>query len=87
MGYSKMGIYSHKLWRQVQYLANLFWSRWVNAQTLQTRLKWTHSKPNSAPGDLILVCDSSLLRGTWPMGKILDVFPDSAGHVCLYRKG
>jgi len=76
-------LHSRKLWRQVQYLANLFWSRWVKeyAPTLQTRQRWTRSKPNLAPEGLVLVCDSSLPRGTWPMGRILDVFSDSAGHV------
>ena len=32
-----------------------------------------------------MVCDSSLPRGTWPMGRIIDVFPDSAGHVRTAR--
>ena len=55
------------------------------ALTLQVRQKWGRSKPNLTPGDLVLICDNSLPRATWPTGRILDVFPDSSGHVRTAR--
>jgi len=35
-------IYSRKQWKQVQYMANVFWSRWIREYLplLQTRSKW-----------------------------------------------
>ena len=37
-----------KIWRQIQYLSDLFWYRWRREylQTLQTRQKWSGVKPN-----------------------------------------
>ena len=64
-------LHSRKFWRQVLYLANLFWSRWVKEYplNLQVRQKWARPKPNLIPGDIVLVCDSSLPQSSWPMGK------------------
>jgi hypothetical protein len=39
-------------WRQVQYLASVFWSRWRKEflPTLQPRRKWRHEHPNLQKG-------------------------------------
>ena len=33
------------------------------------------------PGDIVLVVDATASRGSWMMGKVLDVRPDSKGLV------
>ena len=73
----------HKRWRQIQYLSDLFWHRWRREylQTLQTRQKWSGVKPNFAIGDVVLLADTASPRGKWPLGRIIQIFPDDLGHV------
>ena len=72
-----------KRWRQIQYLSDLFWHRWRREylQTLQTRQKWSGIKPNFAIGDIVLLADTAASRGKWPLGRIIQIFPDDLGHV------
>ena len=65
-------------WKQAQYLANVFWKRWIKEYlpTLQTRQKWLRLCRNFAVGDLILIVDDNAPRGHWPKGIIEQVFPD-----------
>ena len=46
--FSKPGIYSRKLWRRIQHIANEFWSRWKKEylQSLQERQKWQGRRRN-----------------------------------------
>ena len=39
------------------------------------------SNQTSRKNDLVLVTDENLPRGQWPLGRILDVFPDEDGQV------
>ena len=50
-------VYARCHWRQVQYLANLFWSRWIKEYLtiLQSRQKWLMPKRNLVVGDIVLV--------------------------------
>ena len=50
-------VYSSKRWRRVQYLANLFWKRWVKEYLpiLQKRQKWTKLNPNFIVGDVVII--------------------------------
>ena len=61
-------------WRQVQYLADLFWSRWLKEYlpTLQKRYKWTNTSPNLNVGDLVLVKQDRTSRYQWPLGLITE---------------
>lgn len=65
-------------WRQVQYFADPFWRRWLwkYLPLLQERQKWNHKKRGLAAGDIVVIMDSSAPRGSWPLGKVLEVFPD-----------
>ena len=51
-------------WRQVQYLADVFWSRWLKEYLpgLQERQRWTATTRNIAVGDLVLVKNESMPR-------------------------
>ncbi|XP_051168417.1 uncharacterized protein LOC127286146 [Leptopilina boulardi] len=71
-------------WRLVKALRDTFWNRWSRdyIHTLQQRNKWAVKKQNLQTNDLVLILDSSLLkRGSWPLGRIIKVFPGSDGLV------
>ena len=38
-------------------------------------------KPNFAIGDVVLLADTAAPRGKWPLGRIVQIFPDDLGHV------
>ena len=72
-----------KRWRQVQYLADLFWRRWLAEYlpSLQKRQKWLDSRRNLEIGDLVLVMYENTPRAQWPLGLITDTYPSSDGIV------
>ena len=73
-------IYGNKRWKQAQYLADIFWKRWIieYLPTLQVKQKWLRPRPNLAVGDLVLVVNENSSRGHWPKGI---VFLDRHGTV------
>ncbi len=79
----KDDLYSRKRWRQIQYLTNIFWKRWVREYLpgLQERQKWNRQRRNFAVGDIVLVVDQSTPRNLWPIGRIVRVYPDKKGFV------
>lgn len=72
-----------KQWKQVQVLANQFWTRWRQEYlpTLQPRQKWTVPRRNLQVGDLVLLKDKQTIRNCWPMAVINATFPGKDGHV------
>ncbi|XP_035770882.1 uncharacterized protein LOC118455573 [Neolamprologus brichardi] len=70
-------------WRQVQHLANTFWTRWRREYlgTLQSRNKWQRNHANLKVGDLVLIKDAQVRRNEWPMGLVNQIFPDKDGRV------
>ena len=81
--FSAADCYAVRRWRQAQYLANIFWRRWINEYmlTLQERQKWMTKRRNFAVGDLVLVASDNLSRGQWPLGRIMETCPDRHGIV------
>ena len=75
--------YNRKKWRQAQLLANHYWKRWLREYlpSLQERGKWNQPQRNVQVNDLVLIADDNLPRNTWPMGRIVDVFPGNDGLV------
>ena len=69
-------------WRQAQYLTDLFWKRWLKEYlpTLRERQKWLQTQKNLKTGDLVLV-SMDTARGDWPLGRIVNTYPDSSGLV------
>lgn len=63
-------------WKQVQYLAEEFWSRWRKEYLhhLQTRQKWTDVQRNIVEGNIVLLRDKELHRNHWPVGIIEKTF-------------
>ena len=76
-------VYSRKYWRRVQHISNEFWSRWRKEflATLQDRQKWLSSKRNAVIGDVVLLKEANVERNRWPMGKIIETYPDKDGFV------
>ena len=82
--FRKEDIYIRRRWKQVQYLADQFWVRWIREYLpiLQTRNKWQQTRRNFAKGDLVLVEDNPLTpRNNWPIGLVMDVYPANDGTV------
>ena len=81
--FQRNDVYMRRRWRRVQYLANLFWSRWRKEylHTLQIRSKWLKPKPNLQVNDIVLLCDESIPRNIWPMGRVVKVEQDSKNLV------
>lgn len=76
-------MYVKRRWRQIQYISDLFWKRWVREYLplLQERQKWNQKKRSLVAGDVVVIMDPSAPRGSWPLGKVLEVFPDKSGLV------
>ena len=75
--------YSSRRWRQVQYMANLFWKRWVREYLalLQERQKWFRPQRNFKVDDIVLIVDDRAPRGSWPLGRITQTISDRFGKV------
>ena len=63
-------------WRQVQYLADVFWKRWTSEYVplLQSRQKWVKDRPNMKKGELVILTDELSVRGQWPLGLVVDTY-------------
>ena len=83
----KQDLYVKRRWRQVQYIADLFWKRWVQEYLplLQERQKWNQKRRSLVPGDIVVVADSAAPRGSWLLGRVLETFPDKKGLVRSVR--
>jgi len=81
--FEKSDLYTKRRWRQVQFLSDLFWHRWIREYLplLQERQRWSKDKRSFIIGDIVIVADSTAPRGSWLLGKVLQTFPDSQGLV------
>lgn len=81
--FQKSDAYSRRRWKQVQYLADIFWKRWVREYlpTLQARQKWLRIKRNYMCGDVVLIADPTAPRASWMLGRIINTKKDSKGVV------
>lgn len=79
----KEDLYCRKRWRRVQYLANLFWTRWRNEflSTLQSRQKWHRPQANLQIGDIVLLVDDAAPRCQWSKAVVSHVHPGDDGLV------
>jgi hypothetical protein len=75
--------YARRRWRQVQYLADVFWKRWTQEYLpmLQRRQKWINPQRNLQKGDIVLIVDHNAPRNSWPMGRVQEVHQDKNGLV------
>lgn len=74
-------------WKQVALLVASFWKRWQNEylHTLQTRNKWTRPEANVAVDDLVILRTPNVPPVTWPLARIVEVFPGKDGRVRVVK--
>ena len=80
-------VYAHRRWKQVQYMSDLFWKRWVKEYLpqLQERQKWTGERRNLNVGDLILIMDSTAPQNSCLIWRVIQTFPERQGFVRQVR--
>ena len=81
--FQREDVYMRRRWRRVQYLANLFWSRWRNEYMLlqQPRQKWTKQCRSLQKGDIVLIKDDTAPRCDWQLGLVEETEKDKSGDV------
>ena len=81
--FQRADLYLRKRWKQVQYLVEIFWTRWKREylNTLQMRKKWNRPQRSFEIGDIVLVVDERTSRNLWPLAHVIDITPDSVGAV------
>ncbi len=77
--FERSDLYARRRWRQVQYIADLFWKRWVREYLplLQERQKWNKERRNLTLGDIVIIADPT----AWLLGRVMETYPDSRGLV------
>jgi len=72
-----------KQWHILQHLSRRLWKQWTVEflPQLLRRPKWCQDVTPLKVGDLVIVCDSTLPRGQWLKGKIIEVHRSKAGQV------
>jgi len=75
--------YGRKRWRRVQYLTEVFWSRWRQEvfDDLQKRRKWLRKRECVKVGDIVIIRDQKAKRNQWPCGRIISVKTSADGLV------
>ena len=75
--------YASRWWRRAQYLADVFWRRWLREyiQTLQERPCWRQVRDNLRTGDVVLMRDVNTPRGQWPLGVVTETEESRDGLV------
>ena len=81
--FEREDVYLRRRWRRVQYLANLFWSKWKKEYllNLQQRPKWNKPQRNIQVGDVVLLKDENLPRYNWSLARITDTTKGRRGYV------
>lgn len=82
--FDKSEVYSKRPWRQIHYLASVFWESWIREYlpTLQQRQNWVQPTRSLTVGDIVLVIDESLPRNCWLLGRIVEIY---RGHDQLVK--
>ena len=70
-------------WRYVQTAADHFWRRFSKEylRTILPRQKWHDTKNNLEVDDIVLAVDNNCPRSQWPLGGIVETYPDEHGVV------
>lgn len=73
---------STKSWHQAQQMAERFWSRWTREYRPLLKLRLnprSASRENIQIGDIVIIVDGTMPRGTWPKGEVTKTFPGPDG--------
>jgi len=79
---AKEDCYCRRRWKQVRYMADVFWRRWSREYlpSLQQRSKWFTVTRDFKPGDIVLLVEDTP-RCSWPLARITAVHQGSDGRV------
>ncbi|XP_054868580.1 uncharacterized protein LOC129349422 [Amphiprion ocellaris] len=79
----KEDLYLQKRWKRVQYLANIFWTRWRKEYllNLQQRSKWNKNRRNTKVNDIVLLQEDCVPRNQWKLAKVVEVTPGADDRV------
>ena len=87
--FNEKDIYAKRWWKQIQYLANILWTRWIREYlpTRQQRNKWQREQRDLKVDDVVLIADDNTQRGHWPLGRVVKVIKSRDGHVrsCVFK--
>ncbi|XP_017487262.1 PREDICTED: uncharacterized protein LOC108375628 [Rhagoletis zephyria] len=74
---------TRKQWRKVQQLQHRFWKKWLSEYLpdLCRRTKWYQPVATLAVDDVVLICDSSVHRSKWLLGRVTHVYPGTDSQV------
>ena len=80
--FEKADLYGRR-WKQIQWLASVFWRRWLKEYipNLQIRSRWAEIQRNLKVDDLVLILDEQKPRSLWPLGRILEAIRGRDGLV------
>ena len=72
-----------KKWRVSQYIADQLWKRWRREYlpTLTIAQKWHSERRPLTIGDVILIIDWNLPRGSWPLARVCEVNVGRDGRI------
>ena len=70
-------------WRRVQEIIRHFWQRWLKEwlPSLGARAKWRTIRKDIEKDDIVIVVDPKTPRGSWPLGRVIEVYAGKDGHV------
>ena len=71
-------VYSRRHWRRSQYLADPFWTRFL--QSHQKRTKWNERQPNLTEEDIVIMKEQSP-RNQWLLGRVVEAILSKDGKV------
>ena len=76
-----------KRWRRIQELVRHVWHRWMQEwlPSLNPRRKWQQTKRDLQIGDVVVVVSKDTPRGSWPLGRVMQVYPGEDGHVRVVK--
>ena len=85
--FDKADLYLRKRWKRVQFLADLFWTRWKKEylQTMQARNTWQKPQQDICKDDVVLLQDEGICRTDWKVAKVVEIFPSDDGLVRRVR--
>ncbi|KAL4100913.1 hypothetical protein QTP88_020938 [Uroleucon formosanum] len=74
-------------WKLMDQCHQSFWRRWSSEYltTLQERSRWTKGVPNVKIDDMVVVVDTQNPPLLWRLGRIVELFPGTDGHVRVAR--
>ncbi|XP_057677992.1 uncharacterized protein LOC130907200 [Corythoichthys intestinalis] len=80
--FTRDDLYLQKRWRRVQFLSNVFWTRWRKEYllNLQRRSKWNKTRRNTKVDDIVLLQDDCP-RNQWRLARVVEVLQGTDGKV------